>query len=183
MVWTVDGLGFKTVWGWMAVSASQKGICAITLPHPTRNAAERELLKLNGVPSAMRVWSGRNAPSVLREAQSQLCEFIAGRGHRLKFPLDLSLGTPFQRRVWRAAQQIPYGRVRSYQWIAVKLGGKRYARAVGNALGENPVPLVVPCHRVLASDGTLGGFSGGMRTKRRLLKLEGTLPQLSGRSR
>ncbi len=76
------------------------------------------------------------------------------------------------------ALRIPYGRVRSYHWIAAKVGGKKYARAVGNALGANPVPLIVPCHRVVAHDGSLGGFSCGLAVKRKLLDLEGTLKQL-----
>jgi O-6-methylguanine DNA methyltransferase len=70
------------------------------------------------------------------------------------------------------------GRARSYQWVADRVGGKQYARAVGRALGANPVPIVVPCHRIIAQDGSLGGFSGGLPMKRRLLRLEGTLAQL-----
>ncbi|KXJ99348.1 MAG: methylated-DNA-(protein)-cysteine S-methyltransferase [Nitrospira sp. OLB3] len=93
-------------------------------------------------------------------------------------PLDLSGGTSFQRKVWTAIQRIPYGRVRSYQWVALRVGGKQYARAVGMALGANPVPVVVPCHRIIAHDGSLGGFSCGLTLKRRLLALEGTLAQL-----
>ncbi len=93
-------------------------------------------------------------------------------------PLDYSAGTPFQRRVWKAITRIPYGRVRSYQWVAIRVGGKQYARAVGMALGANPVPVVVPCHRIIAQDGSLGGFSCGLPVKRRLLRLEGTLTQL-----
>jgi methylated-DNA-[protein]-cysteine S-methyltransferase len=90
-------------------------------------------------------------------------------------PVDMSAGTPFQRRVWRAILRIPYGRVRSYQWVAMRVGGKQYARAVGMALGANPVPIVVPCHRIISHDGSLGGFGCGLPMKRRLLKLEGTL--------
>lgn len=170
---------FPTPWGWMGVSASQKGICAIVLPRPTRAAAERGLLQLTGVPTVLHVWSERHAAKGLREAQAQLCEFIGGKRHRLTVPLDLSRGTPFQRRVWRASLRIPYGRVRSYKWVAGRVGGARYARAVGLALGANPVPLIVPCHRVIAADGSLGGFSCGLPAKRRLLALEGTLAQLS----
>jgi O-6-methylguanine DNA methyltransferase len=178
MVGAVDGLSFKTQWGWMGVSATEKGICAITLPHPTRHAAEGSLVKLNGVPSAMRVWSERNAPNMLRDARAQLHDFISGKRQRLDVPLDVSRGPPFQRRVWRTIQRIPFGRVRSYGWVAAKVGGTRYARAVGLALGANPVPIVVPCHRIVAHDGSLGGFSYGVPVKRRLLKLEGSLALL-----
>jgi O-6-methylguanine DNA methyltransferase len=108
-----------------------------------------------------------------------LVKFLAGKRRELDFPVDLSEGTTFQRKVWRAILRIPYGRVRSYKWVAARVGGARYARAVGLALGANPVPILVPCHRIVAHDGSLGGFSCGLRAKRRLLALEGTLPQLT----
>ena len=91
----------------------------------------------------------------------------------MDLPLDLEDNTPFQMKVWQALRAIPYGRVRSYGWVARKIGKPRAARAVGSACGANPVPLLVPCHRVVAGDGSLGGFSGGLLNKRRLLKLEG----------
>ena len=112
------------------------------------------------------------------EARTQLIEYLAGERRAFSFPIDMSAGTPFQRRVWRAILRIPYGRVRSYQWVAARVGGKQYARAVGMALGRNPVPIVVPCHRIVAHDGSLGGFTGGLPMKRQLLKHEGTLSQL-----
>jgi methylated-DNA-[protein]-cysteine S-methyltransferase len=153
----------------MALEATPRGISRIVLPRAGRRAAERAL----GAPRAARRSSPpRAATSRLKEARAQILEFLAGRRRRLAFPLDLSDGTPFQRRVWRAIRAIPYGRVRSYQWAAERVGGARYARAVGLALGANPVPLIVPCHRILASDGSLGGFTGGLATKRRLLALE-----------
>lgn len=93
-------------------------------------------------------------------------------------PVDLSSGTGFQRRVWRSIERIPYSRVRSYQWVAARVGGKHYARAVGMALGANPVPLLIPCHRIVAQDGSLGGFSCGLNYKRLLLQLEGSLALL-----
>jgi O-6-methylguanine DNA methyltransferase len=87
-------------------------------------------------------------------------------------PLDMG-GTPFQRAVWKAAAAIPRGETRTYAQIARAVGRPGAARAVGQALGANPVPLLVPCHRVIASDGTLGGFAGGLDLKTRLLALEG----------
>ncbi len=86
-------------------------------------------------------------------------------------------GTPFQRKVWRAIQKIPYGETRSYQWIAKKIGRPKAVRAVGQACGKNPLPLLIPCHRVVGSRGKIGGFTGagstgGLKLKRRLLKLE-----------
>lgn len=109
----------------------------------------------------------RCKPAVL-----QLAEYFAGR--RREFDLQLApAGTDFQLRVWRALCEIPYGVVRSYRDVANALGQPKAMRAVGQANGRNPLPIVVPCHRVLASDGTIGGFSAGLDVKHRLLALEG----------
>ncbi|MBI4898420.1 MAG: MGMT family protein [Actinobacteria bacterium] len=89
---------------------------------------------------------------------------------------DLDGVSPFTRRVLDAATQIERGQTRSYQWLARRIGMPRAARAVGNALGANPVPLVIPCHRVVRGDGSLGGYALGARTKRLLLEAEGALP-------
>ena len=82
-------------------------------------------------------------------------------------------GTPFQRRVWRAISSIPWGETRSYAWLARRAGSPRAYRAAAQACGANPLPPLIPCHRVIASDGTIGGFSGGLTLKRKLLMLEG----------
>lgn len=169
-----DRVVFKTRWGWMGLAASAKGVRAVVLAKPSRPSVERALhpvVSRNGRPAA-------GTSAMLRDAQRQVLSYLAGRSRTLDFPIDLSAGTPFQRRVWRAALRIPYGRARSYRWIASKVGGTRYARAVGNALGSNPVPLIVPCHRVVAHDASLGGFSCGLSVKRNLLELEGTLALL-----
>jgi O-6-methylguanine DNA methyltransferase len=119
----------------------------------------------------------------LQEARVQLIDYLAGTRKSFDLPLDLSRGTSFQQKVWRTLRRISYGRFRSYQWVAVRVGGTRYARAVGNAVGANPMPIVIPCHRIVAQDSSLGGFSGGLPMKRKLLTLEGTLSQLRpGRS-
>jgi methylated-DNA-[protein]-cysteine S-methyltransferase len=167
---------FRTTWGWMGLAASSRGIAEIVLPRPTKSAVQNALTAVNGTRGRSAVTSRNSeAAALLRRAQAQVVEFLAGRRRRLDIPVDLSRGTRFQRRVWRATLHIPYGQVCAYQWVAHRVGGRRYARAVGLALGGNPVPLVVPCHRVIASDGSLGGFTGGLRTKRRLLALEGAL--------
>lgn len=102
----------------------------------------------------------------------QLCRYFEGECVSFRVPLDLSGGTEFQRKVWRALQTIPYGQTRSYAWVAKKIGQPGAVRAVGAACGANPVPVMVPCHRVLRSDGSLGGFSAGLGWKKRLLALE-----------
>jgi methylated-DNA-[protein]-cysteine S-methyltransferase len=155
----------------MGVAASDKGISALVLSKPSRRAVEQAL-----PPSAGR--AGPASARLLRDARRQIVAFLSGRRKTFDVPVDLSGGSSFQRRVWQTALRIPYGRARSYGWIASKLGGRRYARAVGHALGVNPVPLIVPCHRVVAHDASLGGFSCGLPVKRRLLELEGTLALL-----
>jgi O-6-methylguanine DNA methyltransferase len=102
-----------------------------------------------------------------------LRDSLAGKRPRRLPPLDLRGGTPFQCRVWRALRGIAAGRTRSYGELAALVGTLRGARAVGAACGANPVPVLVPCHRVLAANGKLGGFSGGLDWKRRLLSAEG----------
>jgi methylated-DNA-[protein]-cysteine S-methyltransferase len=109
------------------------------------------------------------------ELARQLKMYFAGKPVRFQFRLNSAAGTPFQRKVWRALQSIPRGQTRSYAWIARKIGNPGAARAVGTACGANPVPILVPCHRAIASDGSLGGFGGGLAMKKRLLRLEGAL--------
>ena len=171
-------LVFETKWGWMAVATSRRGVTAILLPVKSRHTAEAEARKW--VKNRLRKGFEEEADGRLLEiAQHQLADFLYGHRRNVDLPLDLCSGSPFQRRVWRATQRIPYGRVRSYRWIAERVGGRQYARAVGLALGANPVPIAVPCHRIVASHGGLGGFTGGVRAKRRLLALEGSLSQLT----
>jgi len=101
----------------------------------------------------------------------QLAEYL--RGTRTTFDLVLApAGTPFQRRVWKGLTDIPYGQVISYGELARRIGMPGAARAVGQANGANPIPIVIPCHRVIAANGTIGGFSSGLANKRQLLALE-----------
>lgn len=102
----------------------------------------------------------------------ELGRYLSGGGWRFTAPLDLSAGTGFDRAVWEALRRIPAGEVRTYAEVARAVGAPRGARAVGNACGRNPVPVVVPCHRVVAAGG-IGGFGLGLALKRRLLALEG----------
>jgi methylated-DNA-[protein]-cysteine S-methyltransferase len=102
----------------------------------------------------------------------QLQRYADGKPVRWNVPVDLSSGTSFQQKVWRVLTTIPRGETRSYGWVAQQVGKPRASRAVGAACGANPVPVIVPCHRVIAGDGSLGGFGGGLPMKRRLLALE-----------
>src|SRR5262245_5715100 len=163
---------FKTQWGWMGVSETTKGIDVVVLPKVSRRAVLLELQL-----SETDLLEGRSSAR-LREAQAQLTSYLNGERRSFDLPLDLSQGTSFQRKVWKTLRRISYGRLRSYQWVALRLGGRQYARAVGNAVGANPMPIVIPCHRIVAQDASLGGFSGGLPAKRKLLTLEGSLAEL-----
>jgi O-6-methylguanine DNA methyltransferase len=156
----------------MGLSETAKGIDAVVLPKESRQAVLSELQA-----GSVELLNGRASPR-LREAQAQLTDYLAGRRRSFDLLLDLSRGTNFQQKVWRTLCGVSYGKLRSYQWVAIRVGGRQYARAVGNAVGANPMPIVIPCHRIVAQDASLGGFSGGLPTKRKLLALEGTLAQL-----
>jgi len=105
----------------------------------------------------------------------QLRAYFDGQPVPFDVPLDLSAATPFQQRVWRACARIPYGQVRSYEELAETTGCPRAARAVGQAMSANQIPIVVPCHRVIRKDGSLGGYGLGIRLKKQLLRLEGAI--------
>ena len=115
---------------------------------------------------------GLRDPNCCVHAAAQLREYFAGRRRDFDLPLA-PVGTEFQLRVWTALRAIPYGAVRNYGDIARAIGQPKASRAVGQANGRNPLPIVIPCHRVIAGDGTIGGFSSGLGVKHRLLALEG----------
>lgn len=108
---------------------------------------------------------------VLRETSTQLNEYLEGQRSEFDIPV-LMVGTDFQRRVWKALMRIPYGATSTYRQVAQDIGSLRAVRAVGNACGANPIGIIVPCHRVIGSDGRLVGYGGGLPLKRRLLALE-----------
>jgi methylated-DNA-[protein]-cysteine S-methyltransferase len=118
------------------------------------------------------------APRRLDTPRRELDEYFAGRRHAFEFALDERLMSAFARRVMTAAAAIPYGAVSTYTQVAARAGSPRGARAAGNALGSNPLPIVLPCHRVLRSGGDLGGYTGGLDRKRTLLAIEQGRPPL-----
>jgi methylated-DNA-[protein]-cysteine S-methyltransferase len=126
--------------------------------------------------------AARVSPRILRatsrtdEARRQLEGYFGLRRRSFNLPIDWSLVHGFATGVLRQTARIPFGNVRTYGQVAAQVGSPRAARATGNALGSNPIPIVVPCHRVLHADGGLGGYSGGLDRKRYLLALEGSLP-------
>jgi methylated-DNA-[protein]-cysteine S-methyltransferase len=165
---------FKSRWGWMGLAEAANGIARIVLPKASKQIVESELR------AGAQEFRQEASSFRLRAARKQLTEYLAGTRTSFNLPLDLSEGTDFQQQVWKALQSVPYGQLRSYQALAARVGGKQYARAVGNAVGANPLPIVIPCHRIVTRNSSLGGFSGGLPTKQRLLTLEGTLSQLHG---
>lgn len=137
----------------------------------TRNGVRR----IGGVTPVMIAaghWT-KGGHSSLDDALDQLNEYFNGKRKRFDLPLDFSGATKFQRRIYERLMGIPYGRIVSYGDIADEMGEPGAARAVGQAVGANPLPIVVPCHRVVRSDGRLGGYSGGLRRKVALLAVEG----------
>lgn len=109
----------------------------------------------------------------LVEAEQELLEYFEGERRSFDLPVDLSELTGFQRQVLDAARELPFGTVVPYSELARRIGKPRAARAVGNALGRNPVAIIVPCHRIVRTDGSLGGYTGGVEYKERLLEIEG----------
>jgi methylated-DNA-[protein]-cysteine S-methyltransferase len=116
-------------------------------------------------PKPVRIWA--------QLTLAALKQVLAGRAPKRLPPMDLSAGTPFQQAVWRALAEIPPGQTKSYGEIAQTIGRPKAFRAVGQACGANPIPVLIPCHRALAANGKIGGFSGGLDWKRRLLEAEG----------
>jgi methylated-DNA-[protein]-cysteine S-methyltransferase len=147
---------------------TEGGLAAIDFPERTKTNGR------NSDPSETLIASAKVA-RWKRQTASALKRVLEGRRPGPLPPLDWSQGTEFQRRVWSALLDIAPGNTRSYSEIARIIGQPRSARAVGGACGANPIPVLVPCHRVLAAGGRLGGFSGGLDWKRRLLAREGAI--------
>jgi O-6-methylguanine DNA methyltransferase len=141
---------------------SGKGLAALNFPKVGR--ASPRAVKPRVVPAQILRWHSATTKA--------LKSILAGRGPKEFPPLDLT-GTAFQKSVWKQMRKIPLGKTKSYGEIASAIGNPKAVRAVGGACGANPVPVLVPCHRVLAANKKLGGFSGGLDWKRRLLEREG----------
>lgn len=107
---------------------------------------------------------------ILQRAKKELDDYFMGKLNKFTISVD-ARGTDFQMKVWKELEQIPFGKTLSYGELAEKVGGKNYARAVGTAVGKNPIAIIIPCHRILASNG-IGGFSGGIKIKQQLLHVE-----------
>lgn len=154
---------FLTKPGWVGIAGSSKGISRVTLPQGCLADARAELGLNDG---------HAQDKEAFESLKSGLISFLKGERINFNEELDMSSATEFQRRVWEETRKIPYGRTISYSELAEKIGKPKAVRAVGSALGANPFPMVVPCHRVISKDGSLGGFSGGIERKAQLLTIE-----------
>lgn len=162
---------------WCTAALGTEGFVMFEFEGKSATAAKRRILdrldRACGPLSARQEALTDRELRLLAQAQRELDEYGAGQRTRFTLPLDFAWGTPFQQAVWRALYEVPYGEVISYAELAQRSGRPGAARAVGQANGANPLAPVVPCHRVIAADGTLGGYGGGLPLKARLLALEG----------
>jgi len=152
--------------GRFTAAFSNRGLCEMDFP-PGRKPVDAD----NSTPVAgdLAAW--------IRLTRTALHDILEGKAPRALPPFDISEGTAFQQKVWRALLAIPLGRTLTYAEIATEVGSPKALRAVGGACGANQIPVLIPCHRVVASHGRLGGFSGRLQWKRKLLQREGVLPE------
>ena len=165
---------FEPVWascGWVDAPFGQvflaktsKGICRLGFRR-SEDALLTDLERRAVLPEM--------APAKLDHERRELEEYFAGKRRRFDVAIDLRWGSPFQRKVLEAASRIPFGACRCYSDVAKEIGRPKAQRAVGNALGSNPVAILIPCHRVVAAGGQLGGYTGGLDIKKTLMKIEG----------
>jgi len=154
--------------GWLGMILSPRGLLSITLPLKTKGAAERAIInRSRHLPGE---WCEN--PSPFKPYKEAIRGYFKGTIKRFSLPLDLENATDFERAVWKTTCAIPYSETRSYGWVASMIRRPEAVRAVGNALGRNPLPIFIPCHRVVRSNGSLGGFGAGLDWKQRLLELE-----------
>ncbi len=155
---------FPTAFGYIGIAATEKGLTAITLPCETEDEAAISLGEKTGKSDI--------DPELLPDLVDRITKYFHGEKVSFADEVDLTSASEFQKKVWQAARLIPYGETRSYLWVATKAGNSRASRAAGRALGRNPLPIIIPCHRVIAGNGGMGGFTGGIEIKMRLLALE-----------
>ncbi len=158
---------WKNKSGWCILIYSDAGIVNFSFGFRTRQEAAKTFINTGEYTAKI-----SQETDIIRQIVSDLDGYFGGAPVEFKIPLDFPKASEFQKRVWAAASQISYGSTRSYAELAKAMGAPHAARAVGNALGANPAPVIIPCHRVLLSDGSLGGFAIGSDVKQALLFLE-----------
>lgn len=160
---------FKSPLGTIIIAATDKGLAGLWFEGQRHSPAELT----GGCPA----WPSESQHPVLKKTSMQLTEYFTGKRVQFDVPLDLSGGTTFQQAVWTVLLAIPQGSTSSYSEVSQRIGNPAAVRAVGAAVGRNPVSIVVPCHRVVGSNGSLTGYAGGLDRKTALLTLEGALQE------
>ena len=161
---------FQSPLGPMTLAATTQGLAGLWFDHQRHFP-----LALVAESTGQRVWPTEADHPVLKQAMAQLADYFAGKRTLFDLPLDLSGGTAFQQSVWQALLALPLGTTASYGQISSRIGKPTAVRAVGAAVGRNPVSIIVPCHRVIGASGSLTGYAGGLDRKIALLTLEGVL--------
>lgn len=157
---------FTSSIGRIHLALTEKGLCEIGI-----SESEKRFVK-----SLQKIYNIKPVKddAAFKELVSLLKRYLNGEKLRIDIPFDLK-GTSFEKKVWKALLRIPYGKTKSYGEIAREVGLPKGARAVGNACGKNPLPIIIPCHRVVAGNGGLGGYTGGLGIKKKLLRIEKAL--------
>jgi O-6-methylguanine DNA methyltransferase len=157
----------RAPWGWLGLVAGSRGLRYLGLPVADKDAALRALRRHYREALLL------ETDTFLQDVAGQVQDYLLGQREQFTVEIDLRGHTAFELAVWAATARVSYGTTRTYGWLAGQVGGgPGAAQAAGAALGNNPVPLIVPCHRIIASDGSLHGFAGGLDMKARLLAIE-----------
>jgi methylated-DNA-[protein]-cysteine S-methyltransferase len=159
---------YESEWGNFLIVSSHKGLIKVTLP------GESIAIVLNKLSQSRETIMTFKNTSLIQRTKRQLEEYFSGKRENFYLELD-ARGTEFQKKVWKALEKIPYGKTCSYQDIAQNISQPKAMRAIGMANNKNPIPLIVPCHRVIGKNGDLVGFGGGLELKKKLLDLESSV--------
>jgi methylated-DNA-[protein]-cysteine S-methyltransferase len=162
---------FQTKYGWMGILSSKAGLISVTLPQTSR----QQIVENWGELAEGAVF----LPQFFGDLEKRFQEYYSGNKTDFPVELDYARCTVFQKQVLETTRRIPYGESRSYGWVAGQIGKPKAARAVGGALHKNPFLIIVPCHRVIAGDGNLCGFGGGLPMKKQLLDMEKTIERMN----
>jgi len=165
---------FKTKFGWMGITANDYGLMSIILPQIDEDKVFSLIKKRVAQENLIR------KEKYFKEIKDLLMKYFEGKKVTFDYLLDLRFATGFEKKVFEATRSIPYGERRSYQFLAQEVGSPKASRAVGQALKKNPLPIIIPCHRVIYRNGKLGGFLAGVEFKQRLLLLEQKFTRFSG---
>jgi len=172
----------KTPFGWCGLIFDNDKIREIVLPSPDKQRVLQRLHSRCYKTNSTKLRQGDSATEFLNDLKRYFNGEKVDFNNMARYITDLTRSSNFERAVYKTLMTVPYGQVRTYQWVAQKAGRPGASRAVGNALAKNPLPIIIPCHRVVKSNGSLGGFSaiGGTELKKKLLVLENAIPKEFG---